>query len=181
MFIRFSVGGSSAISYAYIGEFHDIHYRPKVVSWAACFIALGNMYLPGMAWLVLPHSWSHAVPGLGIMFKPWRLLMIVYAIPSIFVSLALLFLPESPKYLLAQGKKEDVLRILQKMFVINSGKDTSTFTVTEIQLNEQNQVKPVENDGLFTAFWRQTKPLFQKTYVVKTLLLCYLQYTSFLG
>lgn len=175
------MGGCSAISYAYIGEFHNIFYRPKVVSWAACFVALGNMYLPGMAWLILPHSWSQKVPGLGIMFKPWRLLMIVYALPSILVSLLLLFLPESPRYFLGQGDNKQVLTVLKKMFVMNTGKKASTFPFTEAQLNLENKVAVSKKSGLLTSIWRQTKPLFETAYVVKTLLLCYLQYVSFLG
>lgn len=180
-FIYFSVGGSSAVSYAYIGEFHDISHRSKTVSWAACFVALGNMYLPGMAWVILPHSWSHEIPGLGFMFKPWRLLMIIYALPSIITSVLLIFIPESPRYLMAQGRKEDVLNILKKMFVVNTGKDSSAFPAIEIISEGSNQFTRDTSDGFLVSLWKQTKPLFQQAYVVKTLLLCYLQYAAFLG
>lgn len=107
--------------------------------------------------------------------------MIVYALPSILVALLLLFVPESPRYFLGQGKNKQVVTVLKKMYGMNSGKETSTFPFTEAQLNLENKVPAVKKSGLLTSLWRQTKPLFEKSYIVKTLLLCYLQYVAFLG
>lgn len=178
-FSNFSIGGSSAITYAYVGEFHDNYYRQKVVSWIACFIAFGNMYVPGMAWLLLPQSWSFEIPVFGVMFRPWRLLMIVYALPSLLSALCVYFLPESPKYLLTQGRKEEVLQILRNIFSINTGKPSDEYPVSELLWEENNEVHHVHDEGVLTSMWKQTKPLFTKFYYFRTIIACFLQFSIF--
>lgn len=175
-----SVGGSSAIVYAYVGEFQDNHYRPKVVSWTASFIAFGNMYVPGMAWIILSQEWSYQIPILQTVFRPWRVLMLLYALPNIVFAICVYFLPESPKYLLTQGKNEEVLGILRKIYSINTGRRPNEYPVSEILWEESEDITQTKKGSVLISMWEQTKPLFQKTYRLKTILVCYLQYANFL-
>lgn len=133
-----------------------------------------------MAWLLLTQKWSHEIPALGTVFKPWRLLMIIYALPSVITAILIFFLPESPKYLLNQGKDFEVLKILKNIFAINTGKKRSEFPVSTI-LDGGNAAKQDNKPNVLKSMWEQTKPLFQKMYIIKTFLLCYLQFTSFIG
>lgn len=149
-----------------------------MVSWIASFIAVGNIFLPGMAWLILPESWTYEIPFLGTIFRPWRLLMIIYTIPSVISSILISLSPESPKYLLTQGKNAEALEILRKMYVINTGKDPNSYPVSAILWNENNEIRRT-NGGLLRTMWEQTKPLFQKSYYIKTILVCYLQFAIF--
>lgn len=137
------------------------------------------MYLPGMAWLILPQTWFYQIPVLGTLFRPWRLLMIIYALPSIVFSIITYFLPESPKYLLTQGKKDEVLEILKRIYVINSGKDPNNYPVSAILWEEDKDVTHKKNEGILASVWEQTRPLFQKVYLVKSILVCYLQFAIF--
>ncbi|CAG9815294.1 unnamed protein product [Phaedon cochleariae] len=167
----FLIGGSSAIIYAYAGEFHDNKYRPKVVSWIATFVALGNVFLPGMAWLILP---------LEITPKSWRILMIVYSLPSLLFAILAWFLPESPKYLLTQGKNEEALTILKKMFSLNTGKKSDEYPVASILSFEGSSVHHEKNERWLRSMWEQTIPLFKITYLTKTLMVSYLHFAIFL-
>ncbi|XP_018564187.1 synaptic vesicle glycoprotein 2B [Anoplophora glabripennis] len=177
----FLIGGSSAIIYAFAGEFHDDIFRPKVVSWIATFVALGNMYLPGLAWVVLPQNWSFEIPYINLLFRPWRLLAIIYSMPSLLAAFLIFFLPESPKYLLTQGKHKEVMVILTKIFCVNTGKKPGDYAVSSIIWSEAvTGVQHEENENMFKSMWRQTVPLFKREFLVKTLLVCFLQFSIFL-
>ena len=58
--------------------------------------------------------------------------MAVSALPSLLVSLALLLLPESPKFLLSQGRERESLAVLRLMFSSNTGSDLSDYPVTRL-------------------------------------------------
>lgn len=106
--------------------------------------------------------------------------MLMYALPSIVFGICIYFLPESPKYLLTQGKNEEVLDILRKMYRINTGKDPMQYPVCEIIWEESEDLKQMKNESIIKSMWKQTSSLFQKTYLVKTTLVCYLQFANFL-
>lgn len=73
-----------------------------------------------LAWAILPLDFRI---DFGLyMFRPWRLLTIVFA--SFFILAALLATlgPESPKFLMSQGKREEALKVLQRIYAGNKGK-----------------------------------------------------------
>ncbi|XP_017783612.1 PREDICTED: synaptic vesicle glycoprotein 2B-like [Nicrophorus vespilloides] len=174
----FFVGGSSAVVYAYVGEFHDKTHRPKVVSWITTFVAFGNMVIPGLAWLILPLDFHFNLFILEHGFRPWRLLVICNSLPSLFFAFWLLRLPESPKYLIARGKCQEALEILKTMYAVNTGNPRDEFPVTEIK-SEEDLESNLKIDGVLTTMWKQTAPLFQTPYLLKTLMVCFLQFGTF--
>ncbi|XP_017783599.1 PREDICTED: synaptic vesicle glycoprotein 2B-like [Nicrophorus vespilloides] len=180
IFIRFIngffVGGASAVVYAYAGEFHDRIYRPKVVSWIATFVAFGNMLIPGLAWLILPLDFNFPISFLENGFRPWRLLVICYGLPSLLFAFFLSHLPESPKYLVAQGRCEEALNILKHMYSKNYNRNPDEFPVFEIESEEDLSLK---NGGVLKTMWFQTAPLFKKPYLLKTLMVSFLQFGAF--
>lgn len=125
----FSIGGPSAVVIGYLGEFHGNLLRSRVISWSATFVAIASLILPGAAWLLLPMEWAFVVPGLGIEWRPWRLLVIIYGAPSFISATCLLFFPESPKFLWTMGKSDEALNILKNIYKHNIGKDPETFPV----------------------------------------------------
>lgn len=149
------------------------------MSWIACFIAFANMYVPGMAWALLSQNWVFEIPILRVMFRPWRLLMIAYTGPSIFSAVCTYFLPESPKYLLTQGRKEEALQTLAKIFTINTGHPAREYPVSELLWEESNEVQHTHDENVFTSMWKQTKPLFTKMYYFRTFLACFSQFSIF--
>lgn len=58
----------------------------------------------------------------GYLFRPWRLLCIIYAIPGIAGGLWLVKFPESPKFLLAANRDEEALEIVCWIYRTNKGK-----------------------------------------------------------
>lgn len=163
--------------YAYVGEFHDNIYRPKVVSWIACFVAFGNMLLPSFGWLFLPMTFSYEIPFLGIFFRPWRLLLISYGFIGLLGAICVYTLPESPKFLMTIGQQKEALQILRSIYAKNTGNCPDFFPVKQITLDEI-QIS-TNKDGLLKSMWNQTKALFLRDYVLKTILVCILQFGAF--
>ena len=54
-------------------------------------------------------------------YKPWRLFLVITSIFPLFSLLVILRLPESPKLLLAQGRNDECLYILQQIYICNNG------------------------------------------------------------
>lgn len=138
--------------------------------------------LPLIAWAVLTQNWQFDVPLIGITYKPWRLYLVVCSLPGLFSFLILTFLPESPKFVLGQGKQAEAYQILQKMNRINNGK-SSTFEQFEIyeELESIENRKRIQEcrEGRFhflSSVWIQTAPLFKPPYLSSTFLICFIQF-----
>jgi len=88
----------------------------------------------GFAWLIIPQDWALNVPWLPLMFKPWRLFVILNAVPSIAAASVLFFLPETPKFLFNNTKEEEAVEVLRRMFALNTGRNVEEYPVRLAQL-----------------------------------------------
>ncbi|GJQ73922.1 hypothetical protein Trydic_g18856 [Trypoxylus dichotomus] len=177
-FNGFFIGGASAVIYAYVGEFHNNIYRPKVVSWIATFVALGNVMLPALSWMILPLDFKIDL-HLGYEFKSWRLLVICIGSPSLLFAIGLYFLPESPKCLLSLKECDKALEALKKMYACNTGKDPESFPISKIIWDEKGLEEKHEKTGILKSIVNQTISLFKFPYLTKTLMVCLLQFGTF--
>lgn len=66
----------------------------------------------------------------GILYNSWRLFLAVIGIPTLMVAFVASRYPESPKFLVSQGKTEEALTILRKIYAINSGCDEDEYPVS---------------------------------------------------
>ncbi|CAG9580182.1 unnamed protein product [Danaus chrysippus] len=124
------VSASSATVYAYLGEMHTGSRRAAAIAWGSAFISFSFMILPGLAWLIIPGKWSFSL--LGFTMVPWRVFIWSWCAPGLVAALALLWLPESPRYILASSGPEKALPILAKMFAYNKNSKISNFPVERI-------------------------------------------------
>lgn len=60
----------------------------------------------------------------GFAFTPWRIFIIIGSMPICIAYVALLFLPEGPKYMMVTGMSDVALETLRKIFVFNSGRSS---------------------------------------------------------
>lgn len=138
--------------------------------------------MPLNAWAVINHEWSFQVPFIDVTYRPWRLFLVVCSLPGLISALALLYLPESPKFVLGQGNNEAAYQILQKMNRWNNGKE-SKFKEFEIY----EEAESIENRERILAYkdshipllktvWNQTAPLFKFPHLKSTLLICAIQF-----
>ncbi|KFB39366.1 AGAP000785-PA-like protein [Anopheles sinensis] len=166
---RFLVGvlvsGNAATSYAYLAEFHGEASRPKVITWAAMFMAIGLIFLPSLAWLVIPLEDRFELHLFGMRYAMWRIYLLLCSLELTLIIGGLLWLPESGKFLLTKGDTEKVLQILAKIYHYNQGKPEHTFPIKIIRLDAMDsgyadEVQRRSNLGL-RYMWQQTVPLFR--------------------
>ena len=98
----FAVGATSVVAPMYISEIAPAHNRGRLVSFNQFAITIG---------IVLAYIFDYLLMDLGD--NSWRYML---AVPGVFGVLFFLFLivkfPESPRWLLAHGKKADAIKVL---------------------------------------------------------------------
>ncbi len=111
-----AVGAASILSPAYIGEIAPAHIRGRLISLQQLAIVLGlffaffsNYNLAGAA------EDASASGELWWGFGAWRWMFWMELIPATAFFLLLLFIPESPRYLVAAGKPLKALEVLTSL------------------------------------------------------------------
>lgn len=144
-----ALGGAGPVIWSYFAEFQPKHKRGSMLSFMAAFWTLGNLLVASMAWLIIPSGIGfHAE---GFVFNSWRIFLMICALPSFIVGILLLYLPESPKFLLSCGRFEEALAILRGIYVTNTGKDSDTYPVKELLIDDnlraelEDVKKPIKN------------------------------------
>ncbi|XP_031629386.1 synaptic vesicle glycoprotein 2B-like [Contarinia nasturtii] len=178
----FFISGSSATIYAYLGEFHSNKHRGRALMGSALLYGIACLFLPSIAWLVTNQEWQFDIPLIGITYKPWRLLLVICGLPGFLSSVILLFLPESPKFLLNQGDSKAAYQILQQINRWNNGKKSQleSFEIYEEDESIENRRRmseaKVSRFPLLKSIWSQTVPLFKPPHLGPTLLICTIQF-----
>lgn len=94
----------------------------------------------------------------------------------------LLFLPESPKFLLAQGHQAAVYQILQTMNRWNNGKSAELepfdiYEESDTMNSKQHQLEGKDSRvSLLQSIWNQTVPIFRAPHLGTTMLICSIQF-----
>ncbi|XP_047100681.1 synaptic vesicle glycoprotein 2A-like [Schistocerca piceifrons] len=171
--------GPSAVTYAYLGEFHSDKTRAQSMVYVCLFIAAALLVQPGLAWAIIPQPW--AAPLGWITLRSWRVFIVVSALPSAATFFGLWFLlPESPKFLLASGRHDQAIDVLRRMFAANTGLPPDQYPVVALQ-EDGLQSSPAgvnTKSPLAVArhMWRQTAPLFRPPYLLYTAVACFIQF-----
>lgn len=113
-------------SYAYVTTllYHSQRYTLGYKS------TMSNVcYFSVLALPILPLTFRLEVPLLGLEYRPWRLLLQVICFPGILGSIFIVFLKESPKFLLCKNKDEESLNVLKLIYSSNSGMAKENYPV----------------------------------------------------
>ncbi|MCJ2182822.1 sugar porter family MFS transporter [Novosphingobium sp. 1949] len=121
------VGAASVTSPVYISEMTPAHVRGRLSSVQQVMIISG---LTGafLANFVLARWAGGSTATLWLDFPAWRWMFWLQSIPALIYFLALLGIPESPRYLVAQGRTEEARDVLTRLF----GAATAQRKVAEI-------------------------------------------------
>jgi len=111
-----AVGAASVLAPAYISEIAPAKVRgmlssvQQVAIISGLFCAfLSNYFIAGTAGSSLDtFAWG---------YEAWRWMFWVELIPAVIFFFALLFIPESPRYLVASGKKDQAIAVLKKLMI----------------------------------------------------------------
>ncbi|GBP21567.1 Synaptic vesicle glycoprotein 2B [Eumeta japonica] len=142
-----------------------------IVLFQNCF----QSYIVVFAYPILPLQFAYRIPFLNIDFRPWRLLVLVLALPCAAAAILLQFFHESPKFLASRGRNEDALKVLQDIYATNSGDGADNFPVVKLLPETEGQsffANP--ESSLARALWEQIAALFRPPLLNRTLQLFYL-------
>jgi MFS transporter, putative metabolite:H+ symporter len=102
----FAVGGTLPVDYSLLAEYVPTKQRGKFLVYLESFWALGTIIVAALAWFVF----SRFVPE-----EAWRWVLGASAIPGLIGYWIRRGVPESPRYLLIQGKTEEARDVLHSI------------------------------------------------------------------
>jgi len=110
----FAVGAASVLAPAYISEVAPAKYRGSLASIQQIAIIAG-LFFSFLSNYILAKVAGGSTQILALGFEAWRWMFWVMVIPSVLFFFSLLLIPESPRYLVACGKKERALAVLKRL------------------------------------------------------------------
>lgn len=109
------------------------------------------------------------------MYPQWRLFLFVGSFLCGFSAFAFMFLPESPKFLLAIGEQEKCYRILRSIYDTNKSEVSENYPVKSIASLKLmgTSITNVQNTKeALRLVWSQTKELIHRPHLCILSLLC---------
>ncbi|XP_050667071.1 synaptic vesicle glycoprotein 2B [Leptidea sinapis] len=144
MFFRFvngaALGGSGPVIWSYFAEFQPKKKRGAMLSFMAAFWTLGNLFVAGLAWVIIPSEIG--IQTGAFIYNSWRIFLLVMSIPSFLVAALLFLLPESPKFLISTGRHEDALEVFRGIYMMNTGRSKEEYPVKQLLVDEPHHQKP---------------------------------------
>ena len=151
------VGIASVLSPLYISEFSPPKIRGRLVALYQLSIVTGILLAYGSNWILQQYSINHAVVsgGSGLFNKifvdeVWRAMFGMEMVPAVLLLVLLLFVPESPRWLIQADKLKTGKNILEKI----SGKKVAEEEYAEILSSigeEKGKLRELFRPGLRTA------------------------------
>jgi SP family arabinose:H+ symporter-like MFS transporter len=99
-----AVGAASTVAPMYISEVSPAKYRGSLVSMYQLFIMTG---------ILISYIINYLLHDIGA--NNWRWMFASGAIPSVLFLIMLFFVSETPRFLYLKGKKEEALRVLERI------------------------------------------------------------------
>ena len=182
-----ALGGAGPVIWSYFAEFQPKHKRGSMLSFMAAFWTLGNLLVASMAWLIIPTNIGYE--SSEFMYNSWRIFLVLCAVPSFIVAILLMYLPESPKFLLSCGRFEEALAIFRGIYVTNTGNPPEMYPVKELLIDDQLRAeledvkKPIKNKytRMISDMASNGKQLFQSPILKFTLISITINFTFHIG
>ncbi|GBP07641.1 Synaptic vesicle glycoprotein 2B [Eumeta japonica] len=192
MFFRFvngaALGGSGPVIWSYFAEFQPKNKRGAMLSFMAAFWTLGNLFVAGLAWIIIPSGIGGETGG--FVYNSWRIFLLVMSLPSFLVALLLFLLPESPKFLISQGRHEDALEVFKGIYVMNTGRSREMYPVKQLLVDDGphtklEKVEPREQKskmrGMISDIIEHSKDLFMPPILKFTAISITINFTFHIG
>jgi len=128
----FGVGGTLPVDYSIFAEYLPRNKRGRYLVYLESFWAIGTIVAAGLAWLVIPRF-------------GWRVLLALSAAPGLIIYFIRRHVPESPRYLLVNGRLEEMRAVLTQVANEN-GVPVPDLTIT---------VPPRRRGVTVAALWRR--------------------------
>jgi sugar porter (SP) family MFS transporter len=109
-----AVGAASVLAPAYISEVTPAKYRGALSSVQQIAIITG-LFTSFLSNYLLARKAGGSTEILALGLEAWRWMFWVMVVPSVTFFFSLLFIPESPRFLVASGKNDKALAVLKRL------------------------------------------------------------------
>eukprot|EP00730_Choanoeca_flexa_P002278 TRINITY_DN10985_c0_g4_i2.p1 TRINITY_DN10985_c0_g4~~TRINITY_DN10985_c0_g4_i2.p1 ORF type:complete len:579 (+),score=80.45 TRINITY_DN10985_c0_g4_i2:171-1739(+) len=184
------VGGSIPIVFTYFCEFLPAQNRGAFLNLVAAFWMVGTIIVAGLAWGILGSTeckraeedtsreaacgyWLSQDCGTYRMFgttiPAWRIFVLSCSLPALVAALGFFKAPESPKWLLSQGRTKEAEAVLNLLARVNARMATSVrpdfveLSLKPTQLNTAHKVTIKRKTALCTKILRGVALVFRDT------------------
>ncbi len=110
-----AVGAASVMTPAYVSEVAPAHYRGRLATVQQIAIICG-LFIAFVSNYLLAADAGSAMADYWLGHAAWRWMFWVEIAPAIVFFVALLFIPESPRFLVAAGKSQQALAVLTRLY-----------------------------------------------------------------
>lgn len=110
-----AVGAASVLAPAYISEVAPARIRGRLSSIQQIAIIFGLFAAFLSNYLIAHSAGGSALNELALGYQAWRWMFWVEIVPAVLFFFALLCIPESPRFLVASGKKEKAIQVLHSL------------------------------------------------------------------
>ena len=136
-----AVGAASVLSPAYISEVAPANIRGRMTTIQQIMIITGLTAAFVVNWYLARQAGDSTAPyWMGV--EAWRWMYLMQALPAAIFLIALLFIPESPRYLVSKGRDEHATRVLTSLF----GPDVARSKLEEIRASFSEDHRPRLSD-----------------------------------
>lgn len=92
-------------------------------------LRVGSIHVIALALIIIPQEWSIVLWDGAFVYNSWRFFLSACSIPILIGVVCLFMFPESPKFLMSQGRMDDALKVFQRIYSINTGKPPKEYPV----------------------------------------------------
>ncbi|XP_014217392.1 synaptic vesicle glycoprotein 2C-like isoform X2 [Copidosoma floridanum] len=130
------VGGALPLAYTYLAECCPHSSRSKWTGMLVGASALGGVYAALLAWAVVPTTGEMVVLENKEHFSAWHRFLMFCCLPAFSATVGLIFLPESPRYLVEVGRDVEAMMVYQKIYKKNNAQRTAgaQYQLSELEL-----------------------------------------------
>ena len=114
---------------SYLSEMHCKKNKSKYLSTITIFIAISALSNAGLSLAYTSWNFELLLFNGVFVYKPWRLFIFTNSFISLVCFCLAAYLPESPKFLLSIGRKDESLAVLTRIHQINSKKGAAVFSL----------------------------------------------------
>ncbi|XP_026670925.1 synaptic vesicle glycoprotein 2B isoform X2 [Ceratina calcarata] len=175
------ISGPYAALMSYLAEVHNETHRSRTYMWLGAFFSLGNISLPCIAWLILPQKWTITLISGTMEISSWRVFLAVCTLPEFLACMAMFSFPESPRFLLLKGRRDEALNVFKKIYSVNTGKDPDTYPIKDLEDEDSFESSSDNLSDKFRSCWQQVKPLFVPPNILRLITISLIQVGATIG
>ena len=143
-----AVGAASVLSPAYISEVAPASVRGRLTTLQQIMIIIG-LTIAFVVNYFLAQSAGESTAAYWAGIEAWRWMYLMQAVPAAIFLVALIFIPESPRYLVSKGRDEKASQVLASLY----GNEVARGKLDEIRATYAEDHRPrlsdIKGNGLF--------------------------------